>query len=140
MVEGLIENFSAACTIPECFEPNGDPLPDSEILEPTGGYIQIPLVGAWQTAPYLHNGSVPTLYHLLTGDRPDTFYRGNFAYDQELVGYTWDEATSRRALLYDTSLDGYANTGHSGPAFNGGIDWEAKPSQLRDLLEYLKTL
>ncbi len=140
IVDGLINNFRAACTVPECFEPNGDPYPDSEILEATGGYAQIPLTGVWQTAPYLHNGSVPTLYHLLTGDRPDTFYRGNYTYDQKLVGYTWDEATSPRALLYDTSLDGYANTGHTGPAFNGGIDWRRNPGKLWDLLEYLKTL
>ncbi|MGH6895340.1 MAG: hypothetical protein ACREJ5_02160 [Geminicoccaceae bacterium] len=140
MINGLIEEFRAACTIPECFDANGNPLPDSDVLEATGGYIQIPLAGVWQTAPYLHNGSVPTLYHLLTGDRPDTFYRGNFTYDEEFVGYTWAEATSPRALLYDTGLEGYANTGHTGPAFNGGIDWETEPDRLWDLLEYLKTL
>jgi len=43
-------------------------------------------------------------------------------------------------LLYDTSLDGYSNAGHTGPVFNGGIDWDAEPEMLSDLLEYLKTL
>jgi hypothetical protein len=143
IVEALIISFREACpdTMPECLV-NGQPPTDDELIEPTGGYIQIPLVGVWATAPYLHNGSVPTLYHLITGDRPDTFYRGNFTYDQELVGFTWDEETNSSGLplLYDTSLDGYSNAGHTGPAFNGGIDWDAEPEMLQDLLEYLKTL
>ena len=57
-----------------------------------------------------------------------------------LVGYTWSRPTRRRALLYDTSLAGYANSGHEGPAYSGGIDWRAEPRKLWDLLEYLKTL
>lgn len=139
---GLIEQSRQACDVPECFGPNGQPLPDDEILDPTESYIQIPLVGVWATAPYLHNGSVPTLYHLITGDRPDTFYRGNFTYDQDFVGFTWDKATNPSGLasLYDTNLDGYSNAGHTGPEFNGGIDWKAEPEKLWDLLEYLKTL
>ena len=85
---------------------------------------------------------MPTLYHLIAGDRPDTFFRGNFTYDQEMVGFTWDEPTnpSGLPLLYDTSLDGYSNAGHTGPVFNGGIDWDTEPDMLSDLLEYLKTL
>ena len=143
IVEGLIEVAREACpdTMEECLV-NGEPPTDDEIVEPTGGYAQIPLVGVWGTAPYLHNGSVPTLYHLIAGDRPETFYRGNFTYDEELVGFTWDKPTnpSGLPLLYDTTLDGYSNAGHTGPAFSGGIDWAAEPQMLSDLLEYLKTL
>ena len=143
IVKDTIRSSREACpvTISECLV-NGKPPTDDEILEPTGGYIQIPLVGVWATAPYLHNGSVPTLFHLIAGDRPDTFFRGNFTYDQELVGFTWDEPTnpSGLPLLYDTSLDGYSNAGHTGPVFNGGIDWDTEPEMLSDLLEYLKTL
>ena len=140
-MSGLIANGRAACDEPECFQPNGQPLPDDEILAPTMRYAAVPLDGIWATAPYLHNGSVPTLYHLLTGDRPDTFYRGNFTYDPDFVGYTWDRATNPGlSTLYDTSLDGYSNTGHTGPEYNGGIDWDAEPDKLWDLIEYLKTL
>ena len=131
------------CTeLPQCFQPDGTPYTDSEILEPTLGYTPLPLHGIWQTAPYLHNGSVPTLYHLLTGERPAMFYRGNTTYDQELVGYTWvsDTTSNGRAYYYDTSLKGFSNAGHSGPEFNGGIDWDDDPQMLWDLLEYLKTL
>ncbi|MEM7025036.1 MAG: hypothetical protein AAF637_21000 [Pseudomonadota bacterium] len=140
IIESLINNLRAACTAPECFQPDGEPYPNDEVLESTGGYIQIPLNGIWQTAPYLHNGSVPTLYHLLTGDRPHSFYRGNYTYDQKLVGFTWDAPTREGARLYDTSLEGYSNQGHTSPEMNGGIDWKAHPRKLWDLLEYLKTL
>ena len=109
-------------------------------IQATGAYTPIPLNGIWATAPYLHNGSVPTLYHLIAGDRPPMFYRGNTTYDQDLVGYTWEADTSGRAFLYDTSLNGFSNAGHWGPEFSGGIDWEAEPTKLWDLLEYLKTL
>ena len=51
-----------------------------------------PLRGIWATAPYLHNGSVPTLYHLLLpGDeRPKEFPLGHREYDPAHVGYRMD--------------------------------------------------
>lgn len=136
----LTAQLRSACTIPACFGPGGATLPDSAILQPTLSYASIPLAGVWATAPYLHNGSVPTLYHLITGNRPAKFYRANTTYDQKLVGFTWDRATSSRAYQMDTSQDGYSNAGHTGPQFNGGINWTAEPQKLEDLLEYLKTL
>ena len=143
ILDGIAEVSREACpdTQPECLV-NGEPPTNDEIIESTGGYVQVPLNGIWGSAPYLHNGSVPTLYHLITGDRPETFYRGNFTYDEELVGFTWDEPTnpSGLPLLYDTKLDGYSNSGHTGPVFNGGINWDEEPEMLADLLEYLKTL
>jgi hypothetical protein len=81
---------------------------------------------------------VPTLQALLTGGRPQSFVRGNVTYDQDKVGFTWDEP-SETSAFYDTSLSGHANTGHDTLAFNG-IHWGKHPEQLRDLLEYLKTL
>jgi mono/diheme cytochrome c family protein len=141
IISGTIESAREACTYSECFQPDGEPYPDGDILKATMRYASIPLAGVWATAPYLHNGSVPTLYHLLTGHRPATFYRGNFTYDQDLVGYTWDHPTNPGlSTLYDTRLDGYSSTGHTGPVYNGGIDWDAEPDKLWDLLEYLKTL
>lgn len=141
-VSALIAQMREACVGESvCFESDGSPYPDDEILSPTGGYAQLPLTGIWASAPYLHNGSVPTLYHLLTGDRPDTFYRGNYSYDQQYVGFVWDTAVDTdRALLFDTSKDGYANTGHTGLVYSGGIDWNDNPDDLWDLIEFLKTL
>ncbi len=141
-VNTLIEQMREACTgEPECFQSDGTPYPDDELFDPTRAYAQLPLNGLWASAPYLHNGSVPTLYHLLTGDRPDMFYRGNFDYDQEYVGFVWDIAVDTdRAMLFDTRKDGYSNSGHTGLIYNGGYDWDEDPDALWDLLEYLKTL
>ncbi len=111
-----------------------------EPLDWPAAYAAIPLNGIWATGPYLHNGSVPTLHHLLTGDRPAKFYRANTTYDDKMIGFTWDKATRPEAVQVDTSKQGLSNAGHTGPQFNGGIDWKAEPGKLDDLLEYLKTL
>jgi len=79
------------------------------------------LHGIWAQAPYLHNGSVPTLAHLLCKEtRPSRFLRGNLHYDEGLVGFEWlDRPTSRYGpndtiLIkeYDTTVPGKANAGH----------------------------
>ena len=67
----------------------------------------LPLSGIWATAPYLHNGSMPTLYHPLAGDRPGQFYRANTTYDEKMVGSTWDRATSAQAVMLDANWQGY---------------------------------
>jgi hypothetical protein len=137
----LLADLRAGCTeLPDCFAPDGSPWPDDAIFVDSGGYNPAPLAGVWAIAPYLHNGSVPTLYHLIYGDRPETFYRANTTYDERLVGFDWNAPTNERAFVYDTRLSGFANTGHLGPEFNGGIDWDRHPRKLWDLLEYLKTL
>lgn len=115
---------------------------------PALGYVAPPLDGVWATAPYLHNGSVPTLAALLDSrSRPDFWQfdrEGDEqpAYDQSAVGWayrelnegkssamSWDE----RNRIYDTSLKGYGNRGHT---FGNDLS----PSERLALLEYLKTL
>ena len=55
----------------------------------TKGYASMPLDGIWLRAPYLHNGSVPTLYDLLRppAERPKAFLRGYDVYDPANVGF-----------------------------------------------------
>src|SRR5262249_26355095 len=98
-----------------------------------------PLHGVWASAPYLHNGSVPTLYHLLTRERPAQFFRGSVAYDQDKVGFVWDH-WEPGAAIFDTGLSGQSNAGHDTAEFLGDVDWRAEPDKTADLLEYLKTL
>jgi mono/diheme cytochrome c family protein len=112
------------------------------ILDPKG-YVAPPLDGVWATAPYLHNGSVPTLADLLNPDqRPKAWRRTPDGYDQQKVGIeveTLAEAPNSTGPgvvrdYYDTSLPGLGNGGHRFPS---------KPLSERDqkaLLEYLKTL
>jgi hypothetical protein len=96
-------------------------------------YKARPLSGIWASAPYLHNGSVPTLAELLKppAQRVAKFYVGAREFDPAAVGY--DSAAGANRSLLDTSLPGNANTGHAFGTTLGDAD-------KRDLLEYLKSL
>lgn len=99
------------------------------------GYKARPLTGIWATAPYLHNGSVPTLHDLLLppAERPAVFFVGAREYDPEKIGYRTGQSTEN-SFRFDTSGQGNANTGHDyGNA-------RLRPEDRRALLEYLKTL
>ena len=102
----------------------------------TNGYASMPLDGLWLRAPYLHNGSVPTLRALLEPpeNRPRTFYRGNDVYDRENVGFdsTTAEIGERRFFVFDTALPGNSASGHS---YGVGLMTTEKNA----LIEYLKT-
>ena len=51
------------------------------------GYVAPPLDGLWASAPYLHNGSVATLWHILhPTERPTVWQRTPTGYDQQRVG------------------------------------------------------
>jgi mono/diheme cytochrome c family protein len=104
----------------------------------THGYANQPLDGLWLRAPYLHNGSVPTLRDLLNpaSQRPRIFYRGYDVYDPRNVGFVSDVAAEkgRRHFRFDTSLPGNGNFGHEGRAY--GTELPAADKEA--LLEYLK--
>lgn len=113
----------------------------------TYGYVATPLTGLWATAPYLHNGSIPTLWHLMHPEgRPERFYVGGHRLDFSRVGidgvadsagvyrYPTGYQPWSRPHLYDTRRPGLRNTGH---------DREFAPlteAQKAALLEYLKLL
>jgi mono/diheme cytochrome c family protein len=82
----------------------------------TNGYANLPLDGIWLRAPYLHNGSVPTLWDLLEKpeNRPKTFYRGYDVFDPQKVGFISDvaEENGKKYFKYDTTLPGNGNQGH----------------------------
>jgi hypothetical protein len=102
-----------------------------------------PLDGIWATPPYLHNGSVPTLYALLSPveERPKSFYLGNREYDPVNVGYRVDEFPGGFSL--DTTKRGNRNSGHeftNTPGKEGVIGRLLSFDERRALVEYLKTL
>ncbi|NET34205.1 MAG: cytochrome c [Cyanothece sp. SIO1E1] len=82
----------------------------------THGYANHPLDGIWLRAPYLHNGSVPTLRDLLEvpENRPETFYRGYDVFDPAKVGFVSDvaEENGKQYFKLDTNLLGNSNEGH----------------------------
>ncbi|MES2965978.1 MAG: hypothetical protein V4760_19000 [Bdellovibrionota bacterium] len=121
-----------------CKRPDGSDFPAGELSAKTNGYVGGRLDGIWARAPYLHNGSVPTLHALLTNQRPEKFYRGALSYDRANVGFTWDK-NLKGTVEYDTRLDGNSNSGHSSIEYLG-LDWASRPNELGNLLEFMKTL
>lgn len=102
---------------------------------PLLGYRARPLTGIWATAPYLHNGSVPTLWDLLLppGQRPASFFVGSRQFDPRRVGYV-TAASTDNGFRFDTTLAGNRNIGHDyGNATLSDADRWA-------LVEYMKTL
>ncbi len=127
----------------------------------TFGYANLPLDGIWLRAPYLHNGSVPTLRDLLNSaaERPPVFYRGYDVFDQAKLGFVSDvsrfddesrskdePANPRQYFRFDTQVkpggatprdrnEGNSNAGHEGPEYGTMLSSQEKDA----IVEYLKT-
>jgi mono/diheme cytochrome c family protein len=122
-------------------------LADGYGVAETGGYQAPPLDGLWATAPYFHNGSVPTVYHVLNSKaRPRIFtrsYRTDAdAYDPVKLGWKVQVLPNgpdprlpayERRKVYDTTQPGRGNGGHT---FGDGLSEEERWA----VIEYLKTL
>ena len=118
---------------------------EDEVVTDPGGYVAPPLTGVWATAPYLHNGSVPTLWHLLRpSERPAVWRRTRDGYDRERVGLeieTFDAAPTAaeqpdrtlRRKFFDAAGMGKSIAGHDYPD-------ALSDDEKRAVLEYLKTL
>lgn len=99
------------------------------------------LVGIWATAPFLHNGSVPTMYDLLkpAAERPTRFPTGQRDYDPVHLGYEQDPAKftgpgGEPTIAFDTSLPGNSNAGHEWNFYATLTD-----DQRYQIIEFLKT-
>ena len=106
-------------------------------------YKARPLNGIWATAPFLHNGSVPTLYHMLVpqAERPAVIYLGSLEFDPKHVGYVWEEVEG--ASKVDTSETGNLNIGHEfrdAPIGTEGVIGRLLTDEERwAIIEFLKT-
>ncbi|KYG11211.1 hypothetical protein BE21_58020 [Sorangium cellulosum] len=120
-----------------------------------GEYLAGPLDGIWARAPYLHNGSVPTLADLLKPPaprgklapekarefRPKQFYRGDRRFDERNVGWVSTEPMEgeRALFLYRTVDDNgkpIPGNGNEGHTYGTGLP----PEDREALIDYLKTL
>lgn len=114
-----------------------EPLP----MPVVGGYKANPIEGMWSSPPFLHNGSVPSLYDLLTpaADRPATFHVGR-EYDPLKVGI--DTSGKSGKFLFDTRQVGNSNAGHSfedAPLGRGVIGRLLTEEERWALVEFVKS-
>jgi len=116
--------------------------PDALLPIPViGGYKANPIEGMWTSPPFLHNGSVPSLYDLLgpAAERPTTFYVGR-EYDPLKVGI--DTSGNSGNFLFDTRSVGNSNAGHSfedAPLGNGVIGRRLSPEERWAIIEFVKS-
>lgn len=113
-------------------------------LAPFDGYIAPPLDGVWITAPYFHNGSVPTIEAVLYSKLRPKYWTRDFVtgtspgdstkYDYENLGWQFQSlSTPGNKYVYNTTLPGYGNYGHT---FGDHLT----DSERTAVIEYLKTL
>ena len=106
-------------------------------LVPFKGYIAPPLDGVWITAPYFHNGSVPTLEAVLNSSLRPAFWSRDFdkpQYDYENPGWKFSvHEQAKDKSIYNTTLPGYGNAGH----YFGD---KLSDAERKSVIEYLKTL
>ncbi len=111
-------------------------------IEDRRAYKARPLHGVWATPPFLHNGSVPTIYDLLSPlrARPVAFYVGNREYDPQKLGYVTHRSPG--SFLMDTSIAGNHNTGHlfTDVDMSGRIGDLLSERQRYAIIEYLKVM
>lgn len=115
----------------------------AKTVDDPAGYAAPHLGGVWASPPYFHNGSVPTLWHVLhPSERPTVWHRSSDDYDQQRGGLTVDERKDKPAgvtrrdeqrTYFDTRNHGKSAAGHDYPD-------ELTPAEKTAVLEYLKTL
>jgi hypothetical protein len=113
--------------------------------QPFVGYVAPPLDGIWATAPFFHNGSVPTLELVLDSSKRPTYWKrasyDSSDYDQQQLGWRWvelgygqDQAPAgEKKHIFDTTIFAHDNGGHS---FGDHLT----DAERTALLEYLKTI
>jgi hypothetical protein len=138
-------------------------LDEPPLIDPTPkrGYVANALHGTWAQAPYLHNGSVPTLRQLLVPAlrTKEPFLRGSISYLKDDGGWEWDPAREKllrdrgesAIALHDIRKDSFSNVGHGSDA-NQLIEYQGKKVRIAwgdnagdkpivdDLIAYLLSL
>lgn len=110
--------------------------PYSAHLVPKLGYMAPPLDGIWATAPYFHNGSVPTVEDVLNSTNRPAYWKRTFDnsdLNYQKLGWNYTVESSGNSQTYNTTLEGYGNGGHT---FGDKLTTQERTA----LLEYLKTL
>jgi hypothetical protein len=122
-----------------------------DVPKPLAQYKPRPLAGIWAAGPFLHNGSVPTIYQLLlpADQRDKKFFVGTRDFDPVNLGLSTQPTEGREGFWFDTSITGNSNVGHEfrkgyvpwqagGPPRYGVIGPELTEEERQDIIEYLK--
>ncbi|PSJ18759.1 c-type cytochrome [Nitrosomonas supralitoralis] len=113
------------------------------------GYNARPLSGIWAQAPYLHNGTVPTIYHLLIPEeRPTSFIKSRLDYDSQYLGFSWNSeqtVNQNEGYLFQVNvIPALSNKGHDKDIVEGEktyrLNWSGDKQSAFAIIEYLKTL
>ncbi len=139
VTNGLRTQAYRDAAIPESEWPKYDGEGRKNVLTAPCGYKARPLVGVWATPPFLHNGSVPTIFDLLSDSRPSTFQTGTVEYDPVHLGF--ENASGASAFTFDTSIVGNSNAGHwftNDRARPGRIGRGLSDAEKYSIIEYLK--
>lgn len=114
----------------------------SNVMQGVLVYRARTLNGVWSSPPYLHNGSVPNMYELLSpvSERSSKFWVGSYEYDPEKLGFIHTKIEN--GFLFDTSITGNSNQGHEFSDKPGaGVIGRLLTHQERlDIIEYLKSM
>lgn len=157
VTKGIRDKYYDDNHFPEAkrIEWNGYRDPKDPAVRAPAAYKSRTLNGIWAVSPYLHNGSVPSLYDLLSpqSERPQKFWVGSMQFDPKKVGH--DTAPLKGGYLYCTDdakdpectpelkYPGNSNKGHEfrdGPKGNGVIGPALTPEERWALIEYLKSI
>jgi mono/diheme cytochrome c family protein len=144
---GLTEEFGRYYNQSWFAQEKGGWLADEYPGKVTGGYQAPPLDGIWATAPYFHNGSAPTVYHVLNSKKRPKFFTRSYRtekedYDPVKLGWKITVLNEppdpklpgiERRKIYDTTQPGRGNGGHT---FGDKLTEEDRMA----VIEYLKTL
>ncbi|HLT39149.1 MAG TPA: hypothetical protein VK034_22850 [Enhygromyxa sp.] len=115
-----------------------------ETQSPFVGYVAPPLDGIWATAPYFHNGSVPSIELVLDSTKRPAYWRrvdyDSTNYDWATLGWPWEPAQSQastpaseRKYVYDTTIKSHSKAGHT---FGDHLSAYERAA----VIEYIKTL
>ena len=154
---GLALGELVAATVKRAYDDEVPPVPTAERaaldgFRPNGiraepAYKARPLDGIWATPPFLHNGSVPTLYHLLVpNERPAIFVKSRLDYDKKLAGFAWnanDTTANKEGYVFDTRLSpAMSNKGHDKDIQQDGktfkLNWSNDKAEALAIIEDLK--